>query len=228
TFNVTAASAGNYLNTLPAGALQTSNGNNAAPAVATLTVVPASGPPLLSKAFSPATINAGGVSTLSITLINPNGSPATLTAPLTDTLPAGLVIADTPNASTTCGGVVSAPAGGNTVTLPAGSMIPGGSPGTCTVTVNVTTALGGNYLNTLPAGALQTSNGNNAAPAVATLTVVPLPFPVPSPISDDRAGSVLIFPIYTSSLTNPAVENTRINITNTDNGASAFVHLFFV
>ena len=30
---------------------------------------------------------------------------------------------------------------------------------------------GGSYFNTLPAGALQTSNGNNAAPAVATLTV---------------------------------------------------------
>jgi hypothetical protein len=29
----------------------------------------------------------------------------------------------------------------------------------------------GSYVNTLPAGALQTSNGNNAAPAVATLTV---------------------------------------------------------
>ncbi|MDQ3011915.1 MAG: ice-binding family protein, partial [Acidobacteriota bacterium] len=177
TVNVTAAAGGSYINTIPAGALQTSNGNNAAPAVATLTVVPPVGPPLLGKAFNPATITAGGVSTLTITLSNPNAGAATLTAPLTDTLPAGVVIAPIPNASTTCGGgtTVTAIAGGNTVTLPMGRTIPGGAPGTCTVTVDVTAPLAGNYLNTLPAGALQTSNGNNAAPAIATLTVVQPP-----------------------------------------------------
>jgi len=36
---VTAPAAGSFINTLPAGALQTSNGNNAAPAAATLTVM---------------------------------------------------------------------------------------------------------------------------------------------------------------------------------------------
>jgi hypothetical protein len=39
------------------------------------------------------------------------------------------------------------------------------------VTVNVTASAPGSYLNTLPAGALQTDHGNNANPAVATLTV---------------------------------------------------------
>ncbi len=183
TVDVTAALGGSYLNTIPAGALQTSNGNNAAPASATLTVIPPGpGPPLLSKAFSPATINAGGVSTLTITLINPNAGAATLTAPLTDTLPLGVVIAPVPNASTTCGGgtTVTAVAGGTTVTLPTGRSIPGGSPGTCTITVNVTAALAGNYLNTLPAGALQTSNGNNVAPASATLTVISVPLIAPT------------------------------------------------
>ncbi len=150
TVDVTAALGGNYINSLPAGALQTSNGNNAAPAIATLTVVPLAGPPLLSKAFNPATINAGGSSILTITLINPNaGAAATLTAPLTDTLPAGLVIAAAPNASTTCGGGVTATAGGNTVTL-TGGVIPAGAPGTCMVTVNVTAVVGGNYTNCSP------------------------------------------------------------------------------
>ena len=151
-----------------------------------------------------------------------------LTAPLTDTLPAGLVIAATPNASTTCGGVVTATAGGNTVTLSAGSSIPAGAPGTCTVTVNVTAALGGSYLNTLPANALQTSNGNNAAPAIATLTVVPPLPPVPSPVSDDSPGSVLIFNFYTSSPTAINSQNTRINLTNTNATRGVAVHLFFV
>ena len=93
TVNVTAATAGGYLNTLLAGALKTSKGNNAAPAIATLTVVPLvppGGPPTLGKGFIPATIDAGGVSTLTITLSNPNLSVAPC-APL-PTLPHRLVI----------------------------------------------------------------------------------------------------------------------------------------
>jgi len=187
TVDVTAATAGSYINTLVAGALQTSNGNNAAPAVATLTVSPQpTAPPTLSKAFSPATINAGGgvggaggVSTLTITLSNPNSSVATLIAALTDNFPTGVVVAPTPNAGTTCGGTFTANTGDLTVTLPLGSTIPaaiGIIPGTCTVTVDVTAATAGSYVNTLVAGTLQTDQGNNAAPAIATLTVnLPLP-----------------------------------------------------
>ena len=179
TVNVTAPLGGNFINTLLAGALQTSNGSNAAPAIATLTVVSLDVPPSLGKGFSPVSINAGGVSTLTITLSNPNTSVATLNEPLTDTLPTGMVIAPTPNASTTCGGgaTVTATAGENTVTLTGGS-IP--AAGTCTVTVDVTAATAGAYLNTLVVGALQTSNGSNTLPAIVTLTVVPLVPPRPA------------------------------------------------
>ena len=173
--DIYAALEGSYFNALVAGALQTSNGNNAAPAVATLTVIPessqncASSAPKLKKSFSPATITAGGASTLTITLKNPKKSKvASLTAPLIDTLPSGVVIAAIPNAGTTCGGSLTANAGDTTVTLTGGSIPANGS---CTVTVDVTAALVGSYVNSLPAGALQTSNGNNAAAAVATLTV---------------------------------------------------------
>jgi Flp pilus assembly protein TadG len=84
-----------------------------------------------------------------------------------------VVIVATPNVSTTCGGVGApvAVAGGSTVSLPAGRAIPGN--GSCRVTVEVTAAVDGLYMNTLTAGALMTSHGSNAAPAVATLTVVP-------------------------------------------------------
>jgi len=125
-------------------------------------------PPTLSKAFGPATIDAGGVSVLTITLSNANGTAASLTKPLIDTLPSGVVIAATPNAGTTCGGTPTADAGGSTVTLTGGS-IP--AKGSCAVTVHVTAPAAGSYINSLAAGALQTSNGNNAAPAVATLAV---------------------------------------------------------
>src|SRR4029077_12984723 len=113
TVDVVAASGGNYINSLAVGALVTSNGTSTAPAVATLTV-PASSSVTLGKAFTPATIAAGGTSTLTITLNNPNNTAATLSAPLIDTLPSGVVVSGT--ASTTCvGGTAST--GAPTATL---------------------------------------------------------------------------------------------------------------
>ena len=56
-------------------------------------------PPTLAKAFSPNVITAGGTSTLTITLTNPDDTVAN-SASLTDTLPSGVVINGV--ASTTC------------------------------------------------------------------------------------------------------------------------------
>jgi hypothetical protein len=137
-------------------------------------------PPTITKAFSPSSNGAGGISTLTITLNNLNATAATLTAALVDTLPAGVVIAASPNASTTCGGLVTAPAGGGSVTLSAGSAIPGGAPGRCTVIANVTSATPATYTNTIVANALQTSKGSNAVAATATLIISAAIPPVPT------------------------------------------------
>lgn len=183
TADLTAPAGGSYFNSLPAGALQTSNGNNTAPAVATLTVnAPASiGPPTLGKSFSPAIINAGGISTLTITLSNANDTIAHLTAPLIDTFPSGLMTV-IGSVNSTClvpqnEVTLQARTGGISLawfneTLGSVGLTGGSIPahGSCTVTANVTAPDKGSYFNSLPAGALQTSNGNNAAPAVATLT----------------------------------------------------------
>jgi uncharacterized repeat protein (TIGR01451 family) len=133
----------------------------------------ASIPPTMSKTFSPGTISAGGVSTLTITFSNANDTPANLSGPLIDTLPSGLVVVPG-SVSTTC--VETPPflsgwfiVDTGIVGLTAEGLIP--AKGSCTVTVNVTASAPGSYLNTLPAGALQTDHGNNANPAVATLTV---------------------------------------------------------
>jgi hypothetical protein len=128
-------------------------------------------PPKLSKSFSPATIYKNGISTLTIKLSNPNSTPATLTESLTDILPGGVVIAPTPNASTTCvgGGVFAT---GSSVKLESGASIP--ANGFCTVTVKVKGTARSDYKgfkNTLPIGALQTDKGSNTAAASATLTV---------------------------------------------------------
>ena len=55
-----------------------------------------------------------------------------------------------------------------------------------------------------------------------------LPILSSSAISDQKAGSVLFFNLYSSSASQPAAENTRINLTNVSSYETATVHLFFV
>ncbi|MGE0102171.1 MAG: hypothetical protein AB7H86_01755 [Blastocatellales bacterium] len=54
------------------------------------------------------------------------------------------------------------------------------------------------------------------------------PFPAGSEVSDQKAGSVLYYNYYSSSATASNTDNTRINITNTNDSQSVYVHLFFV
>jgi uncharacterized repeat protein (TIGR01451 family) len=141
--------------------------------VPTCNIPVTSSPPTMAKTFSPGTINKGDVSTLTITFSNANDTPANLTAPLVDTLPSGLVVVDG-SVSTTC---IETPllvgwfiVDTGKVGLQAKGLIPANS--SCTVTATVTAAVAGSYVNTLPAGALQTNKGTNAAATVATLTVI--------------------------------------------------------
>jgi hypothetical protein len=171
--HVRSSSAGSYVNTIPAGALATDKGANASPASATLTVTALPVPPTLSKTFSPDTVTTGSPSHLTLTLGNANTSAAALLAVLVDTLPAGLVVADPANASTTCpDGTVAATSGGTTITLGTPAEIP--ANGSCTVSVDVAGDDAGTYVNTIAAGALHTTLGDNAAPASATLIVTPV------------------------------------------------------
>jgi large repetitive protein len=124
-------------------------------------------PPSVSKSFSPASIVAGGTSRLTITLSNANAEAITGVA-FTDTYPAGLTT-DTPdNITTTCGGTASSTASSVSLT---GGTIP--ANGSCTVAIDVTAAADGSYVNSIPAGAVTSSNAgsNTAASNTATLSV---------------------------------------------------------
>jgi hypothetical protein len=55
-----------------------------------------------------------------------------------------------------------------------------------------------------------------------------VPFPSDTLSSGQKAGSVLVYNLYTSDATSPASHNSRISITNTSATIPVAVHLFFV
>ncbi|MET7787875.1 chaplin [Streptomyces sp900116325] len=122
--------------------------------------------PQMDKAFSPATIDEGGTSMLTMTVTNTSELAAKNDFSFTDSLPDGVSVASDANASTTCGnGTVSAAAGGSSVALAGGDLA--ADQTSCTVTANVTADEAGTYVNG-PDGI--TTVGLNL-PDPATLTV---------------------------------------------------------
>ena len=144
----------------------TNDGNATASSSATLTVATT---PIVSIGFMPASIGAGGTSTLTITLTNSNNFALTGVA-ATDNLPAGVTVASPAGITVACtGGTVSAAAGATVITYSGGG-IPASSG--CTIQVNVTSATAGTYTNTIPVGGVTTTNaGSNTIATSATITV---------------------------------------------------------
>ena len=132
---------------------------------ATLTVREA--PLSVSMAFEPSTIGQGGVSRLTYGLNNGEPVAATSVA-LSDTLPTGVVVADPPDAQSTCtGGTLTAAAGGGDVSYSGGSLA---AATACTIAVDVTSVVAGSHLNRTER---VTSSLGTSAAAEAMLTVDP-------------------------------------------------------
>ena len=144
----------------------------------------------INKSFTPISIVAGQTSRLDIHIYNPNLfqlDNASFTDSLVGVQP-GLVIATPANLSNTCGGIVLASAGTTTISL-SGGTVPaqvGSTPGSCVISVDVTSTTPGNLINTIPAygvlpayggeGLYATARGGldiitNTDPASATLQV---------------------------------------------------------
>lgn len=154
-------------------------------------------PPAISKSFNLGTIGVDNTSVLTFTITNPNPAASLAGIAFTDTYPAGLVNGASPSVVNNCGGTVNAVAGAGSISLSGGTISAGTS--TCTITVNVTSALAGTYNNT--SGAVSSTNSGTGNTAAATLVVLDRPVIsknfAPDPILSG-ATSVL-----TITLTNP-------------------------
>ena len=99
-------------------------------------------PPSIAKHFAPDEILAGGTSTLTFTITNPNQDEDLLGVAFADTfpvVPGAMVVAPAPNVTIAdCGAGTFAPAltGGEATINFSGATVAGG--GTCTVSVDVT------------------------------------------------------------------------------------------
>ncbi|MES9861095.1 MAG: hypothetical protein ABW157_09090 [Candidatus Thiodiazotropha sp. LLP2] len=212
--DIAASMTGTLTNTIGANAIATDQGiSNPAPANANIEVLAA---PSISKAFDPASINTEGTSTLTLSLGNSNTDPITLTSVLVDALP-GDVLIETPNGLvTTCPGAVTATPGDIQVSYANGASIPSGG---CTISVDVTSALDGTYINTIAAGQMTTSAGNNPQPAVATLGIGAIFDAAPSINKAFAPSTIDVNDISTLTLTleNPNLTSLTLNADFTDN-----------
>jgi hypothetical protein len=168
------------------GNVTSTNGGAGNTASASVAVV---APPSISKAFAPSPIQVGGSTSLTFTIANPAANTVALTGVgFSDTLPAGLVVANTPNVSNTCGGTPTATAGTGSVSLSGASIATNSS---CTLAVNVTGSTAGLKNNT--SGNVSSTNGGNGNTASASITVGynVLGFFSPLPKSSYNAGATI-------------------------------------
>jgi len=212
TVQVTSATEGSYVNST--GAVTSTNYGIGAAASGTLVVTPSA--PTVTKSFSPASINAGATSVMTITLTNPNSSAAITGAAFNDIYPGGMTNTNSANATFSCVGTVTALNNGNSVQL-SGATIPANS--SCTVTVNVTSVIGGAYTNNT--GTITTANTASGSPASATLTVTGGP-----DVSKSFAGAIPIggTTTLTITLSNPNATTPLSSIAFTDTYPAGIVN----
>ena len=169
TANVLSNTPGIYIDDIPVGDVTSFEGVSNLQATSARIVL--LDPPTVGLAFDLPVIQPGGTSTTTISLGNPNSVALTLTSPLVVNLPSapGAIVVDpTPNIGGSCGGTVTASAGGTTITYATGATIPAGG---CDIQVDVTGTVPGGYTGVIPAGDLLTNSGPNFAPATAPLAI---------------------------------------------------------
>lgn len=125
--------------------------------------------PTFSKAFNPSNLVVGKIATMTFTVTNPNANPLTGLA-FSDSFPAGMEVAASPNVDNTCGLSGVPAAGATSLSLSGGTV---GASSSCIFSVDVLATRTGDLANT--ASALTSNEAlASAAPATATLTALPI------------------------------------------------------
>ncbi|WP_103866684.1 Calx-beta domain-containing protein [Aquimarina sp. I32.4] len=127
-------------------------------------------PAVASKNFSPTTIGYGEESTVTIILENPSTGVDLTNLSLTDNLPTGMIISALPNATTSCGGTISAASGTDNFSVSGVNLLAGNS---CTFTFDVTGIEIGSLDNTVSSSDI--TNDQNiplAGTTTGTLNVI--------------------------------------------------------
>src|SRR5262249_23259584 len=167
-------------------------------------------------------LGPGGVVGVTASITNNSASPKTVT--FTSSLPPQLAaIPGTCTANTGACTVVNASTVTWTGTLAANQ----------SVTINYQTQVGDSATTGAQLCVNSAVSFSGGAPAtLQACTTVTCPavgpgnlLPATSEVSDQKAGSVLIYNIYTSNAASPDSQDTRINLTNTDPSRSAIVKL---
>lgn len=163
----------------------------------------AAGAPALTVAFAPASVATATNAAMTLTLSNPNASPAIISIGGTVTVP-GLTMSGLVDG---CG--ASASIGTGFIDMGMAGSIP--ALGSCTITVQVQSATAGSFPVTVNPGNLVTSFGNNTNTSTATLTVIAL-----APIIT-LAPTSLNFGTRTVNTTSPP---STVTVTNTGTAAA--------
>ncbi|MFY9557090.1 MAG: HYR domain-containing protein [Blastocatellia bacterium] len=155
-------------------------------------------PPTITKAFGAATIPLNGVTTLTLTINNPNSGLTLTGIAFSDNLPAGLQVAATPGITSTCAGATwNASPGDTTLNFAGGTLAPGAS---CTVGVNVTGTTPGVKNN-----ATNAPTSNECATGVASNTAMLTVIAPPTISKSFDAASIPLngTSVLTFTITNP-------------------------
>ena len=192
-------------------AVTSNEGGSGNTAAATVFVVVLA-PPTIGKAFGASKIALNGSTTLTFTITNPAVNPLPLVGiGFTDNLPAGMVVANSPGLTGTCTtGTITATAGATSISVSGMTL---GAAASCTVSVNVTGIVAGDFTNTT--SAIVSSNGGIGNAASAALSVMAPPTITNSfgaPAVPVNGTTTLTF---TLSNPNPSQTETGIGFTDT-------------
>lgn len=221
TVSVTSSFTGSY--TTSTGPVSSTEGGTGADGTAATIAV--ANPPTISKSFAASSVPQGNKIGLYFTITNPNSnstppnSDVTLTGvSFTDALPAGMVVASPNEASSDCGGTLTAVPGSSSIAFSGGTigpaLPPDGAGGSCNLAVEVQiTAGNGATLNDTSGPVSANESGPGATSNTATLDVTA---PIAPPTLSKAFGAASIPVGGSTSLTfTLANSNTVADLVNT-------------